>query len=143
MVQASGPITTTRAAPAAVAALLAIAAACLLLLLGAAGARAATVVSQDFEGGLGGWTASGQWHVQTDPQQFSVIPAINPTLVTLPDSGNLPQAYSGSNAAWFGEGATGTFCGADFSTHHRQTHEERLHVDVAADRAPSSHRSSA
>ena len=55
---------------------------------------------QDFEGGLGGWTASGQWHVQTDPQQFSVIPAINPTLVTLPDSGNLPQAYGGNSAAF-------------------------------------------
>ena len=116
MVQASGPITRPVQRARRLLALPAFAAACLLLLFAAAGARAATVVSQDFEGGLGSWTASGQWHAQTDPQQFSVIPAISPTLVTLPDSGNLPQAFGGSNAAWFGQAATGTFCGADFST---------------------------
>ncbi len=81
-------------------------------LVGASSAGAATVLSQDFESGLGGWTTTGLWHVQNNPQTISVNPAINPTLVTLPDSGALPAAFQGSNVAWFGEASTGTYCGA-------------------------------
>ena len=43
-------------------------------------------------------------------------PGINPNLVTLPDSGDLPAAFDGSNYAWFGDTTSGTFCGADWNT---------------------------
>jgi hypothetical protein len=75
------------------------------------GALAAPVIEEGFESGLNGWTADGLWHVQANPQAISVLsPAINPTLVTLPDGGGLPPAYAGSRVAWFGDAATGTFC---------------------------------
>jgi Immune inhibitor A peptidase M6/zinc-ribbon domain/IPT/TIG domain len=76
-----------------------------------------TVLSEDFETGAPGWTTTGFWHIQDHPETISVkSPDINPTLVTLPDSGQLPAAYSGTHAAWFGEASTGTYCGSDFNT---------------------------
>jgi hypothetical protein len=76
-----------------------------------------TVLSEDFETGAPGWTTTGFWHIQDHPETISVKSLdINPTLVTLPDSGQLPAAYSGTHAAWFGEASTGTFCGSDFNT---------------------------
>jgi len=60
-----------------------------------------------------GWTASGFWHVQDNPQAVSIAPGINPQLVTLGagDDGTLPAAFSGTRMAWFGQAATGTYCG--------------------------------
>jgi RHS repeat-associated protein len=78
---------------------------------------ATPVLGEDFESGAPGWTPSGFWHLQDHPETVSVSnPAINPTLVTLPDAGQLPAAFGGTHAAWFGEAATGTFCGANFAT---------------------------
>jgi hypothetical protein len=76
-------------------------------------AAAQTVLSEDFESGAAGWTMSGFWHVQRHPETISVSPQINPTLVTLPDGGRLPAAFAGTNVAWYGQAATGTYCGAD------------------------------
>jgi hypothetical protein len=90
--------------------------ACLTVALAAAApASAAPVLGQDFEGGLGSWTADGFWHAQTDPQNVEVkAPEINPGMVTIP-SGTLPPAFSGNHVAWFGEASTGTFCGPGWS----------------------------
>lgn len=71
---------------------------------------------QGFENGAAGWTTSGFWRVQERPETVRVSPAVNPLLVTLPDAGALPAAAEGEDAAWFGEVATGTYCGADFAT---------------------------
>ncbi len=69
------------------------------------------------ESGAANWTHTGFWHVVTQPQKIEVLsPAINPTLVLLPDSGFLPQAYSGNNAFWYGEDVTGTYIGSDYTT---------------------------
>lgn len=77
-----------------------------------ASALADTALEQDFESGLGGWTADGLWHVETSPQAISVLsPQVNPNLVTLPDAGGLPPAHQGSSVAWFGDRSSGTFCG--------------------------------
>ncbi len=82
-----------------------------------AAAASTTVLSEGFESGAPGWGLSGFWHIQDHPETVGVVsPAINPTLVTLPDAGQLPTAFSGSHAAWFGQASTGTFCGADFNT---------------------------
>lgn len=83
--------------------------------------------SADFETGVpaGGWTfdpASGPggplWQVPTNPTSISVkSPEVNPQLVTLPDAGVLPVPPSGSQRyAWFGNAASGTFCGPDFAS---------------------------
>ncbi len=87
-------------------------------LIGAASASASsTVLSQNWESGIGSWTATGFWHVQTHPETIAVkSPDINPDLVTLPDSGSLPSAYEGTNVAWYGQASTGTYCGSDFAT---------------------------
>ena len=85
-----------------------------------------TPLAQGFENGLQGWTiddldgVSGSgipdWRILADPQTISVKnPEINPSLVTLPDSGALPPAFAGSNVAWFGDPGTGTFCGPDYA----------------------------
>jgi hypothetical protein len=87
-----------------------------LLTLLAGTARADAPLTQGFEDGAPAWTATGMWHVQADPQTVSVIPAIADNLVVLPDGGALPAAVEGSSVAWFGEAATGTYCGADFAT---------------------------
>ena len=56
------------------------------------------------------------WQILTDPQNVSVkSPEINPELVTLPDLGALPAAAAGKGVAWFGNVASGTFCGPDFA----------------------------
>lgn len=86
-------------------------AAFVLSLVFPASSLAATALEEGFESGLNGWTADGLWHVQSNPQAFAVHPAVNPALVTLPDSGALPAAHSGTGVAWFGDSSSGTFCG--------------------------------
>jgi len=86
-----------------------------VLAISAAGARAAPL-SQGFEDGAPAWQATGMWHVQPDPQQIQVISALRDKLVTLPDAGFLPAPQQGAAAAWFGEAATGTYCGSDYAT---------------------------
>lgn len=86
------------------------------MLVFAAGARADAPLSQGFEDGAPAWSGTGMWHVQSQPQTVSVAPAIADQLVALPDDGALPSAIEGSHVAWFGEAATGTYCGADFAT---------------------------
>ena len=56
------------------------------------------------------------WHVQPHPETVTVSPAISSNLVTLADDGSLPAAPDGGAVAWFGEAATGTYCGADFAS---------------------------
>ncbi|MFZ0391254.1 MAG: IPT/TIG domain-containing protein [Calditrichia bacterium] len=69
----------------------------------------------DFENGAGSWTATSMFNLIQNAQNHQVMnPEINPTLVILPDNGNLPSAYSGSSMWWFGEAATGTFLGSNF-----------------------------
>ncbi|MBI3977289.1 MAG: DUF11 domain-containing protein [Chloroflexi bacterium] len=70
--------------------------------------------SDDVESGPNGWTPTGFWHVITDAQTLRVISDINPSLVTLPDDGALPAAFSGRASWWYGQDSTGTFCGDDF-----------------------------
>jgi hypothetical protein len=83
----------------------------------AAPAYATTIVPlEGFEGPAPAWTMTGFWHVQDHPESISVVSGINPTLVTLPDSGALPAAFGGTRVAWFGQAATGTYCGSDWST---------------------------
>jgi len=87
----------------------------LLALVAAAPAGAAPVLQQNFESGLGSWTATGFWHAQASPQEIAVkAPEINPGMVTIP-GGNLPPAFGGNQAAWYGEASTGTFCGSGWS----------------------------
>ncbi|HKG40373.1 MAG TPA: hypothetical protein VKB25_15395 [Conexibacter sp.] len=87
----------------------------LLALVAASTAGAAPVLQQDFEGGLGTWTATGFWHAQSRPQDIAVkAPEINPGMVTIP-GGTLPPAFSGNQAAWYGEASTGTFCGSGWA----------------------------
>jgi hypothetical protein len=76
---------------------------------------------EGFEFGAEGWIfdppvppGAPHWHILANPHTLSVHPQINPTLVTLPDSGALPAAFEGTNIAWFGDDATGTYCGPDY-----------------------------
>ena len=60
------------------------------------------------------------WHILDTPENTSIIsPEINPDLVTLAqgDSGALPvpPETGGTKVAWFGDDATGTFCGPDYA----------------------------
>ncbi|HMK38285.1 MAG TPA: IPT/TIG domain-containing protein, partial [Bacteroidota bacterium] len=82
-----------------------------------AGAQAVNVPWFDsLETGGAGWTKDGFWHIPFKPQLIEVLsPAINPTLVLLPDSGFLPAPHSGNNAFWYGEDVTGTYIGSDFT----------------------------
>jgi hypothetical protein len=82
-----------------------------------AGIQAVTVPWFDsLETGAPGWTKTGFWHISFKPQHIEVLnPAINPTLVQLPDSGFLPSAYSGNNVFWYGEDSTGTYIGSDYT----------------------------
>ncbi|HEY5516346.1 MAG TPA: IPT/TIG domain-containing protein, partial [Pengzhenrongella sp.] len=76
---------------------------------------AGSVFYEDGEATTEGWTATGFWHVVTNPETYAVTnPAISPNLVSLPDSGRLPRAYSGVKAWWYGENATGTILGNDY-----------------------------
>ena len=80
--------------------------------------------TQDFESGLGAWTSDPQvnpgepfWHILDQPNISIKSPEINPNLVTLAggDSGALPVTPDGDAWAWFGDDASGTFCGPDFA----------------------------
>jgi hypothetical protein len=80
------------------------------------------IPTQTFETGLGTWTADSAgpgepfWQVIDDSQNVTVKnPEVNPTLVTLPDSGSLPATPFGTKFAWFGNIASGTYCGPDFA----------------------------
>ncbi len=70
----------------------------------------------NMESGTNGWTSTGFWHQETNPELVSIISGINPELVSLPDNGYLPSAYSGSTVWWYGENSTGTFIGSDYYT---------------------------
>ena len=77
---------------------------------------------EQFETGAPGWAMVGptgaqgpRWHIQDQPQNISVVNGINPQLVTLPDAGSLPAAFGGTHDAWFGDPATGTYCGTDWN----------------------------
>jgi hypothetical protein len=75
--------------------------------------------SENFDGGLGSWTATGMWNIPANPSTVKVLnPDIHPTLVILPEppgSAFIPQPTSGNGMAWFGEAATGTFLGTNFN----------------------------
>jgi hypothetical protein len=63
------------------------------------------------ESGVGNWTSTGQWHLQANPNDVAISSDINPALVSLPDFGYLPSAYSGDYVWWYGSSADGTFSG--------------------------------
>src|SRR5436190_17649124 len=86
-----------------------------LALCGGVAHASTAPLTQGFEDSAPAWSATGMWHAQADPQGIQVISAIADQLVTLPDAGFLPAPTQGSTAAWFGEAATGTYCGADFA----------------------------
>lgn len=69
----------------------------------------------DVELGTGQWIANGMWNRIYRPQQFKVIPAIYPRLVTYPDAGFLPLPAGGDYDWWFGQDSTGTFIGGGFN----------------------------
>lgn len=82
-------------------------------------ARAVTarlILKDDFEAGGNAWQTTGFWHRRVDPEKIAVSAQINPALVTLPDGGRLPKAFSGRTAYWYGEGSTGTFIGSDYTS---------------------------
>jgi hypothetical protein len=79
-------------------------------------AGAHSVLQQSFETAPSGWTTTGFWHQQSNPQTIKVAPSVSPRLVSYPDSGSLPSAFDGTGAAWYGETSTGTYCGADAVT---------------------------
>ena len=85
-------------------------AALVLTFCGASVAQADVVIGETFESGAAGWTMSGLWHLKDHPETVAVSSDINPGLVTLPDSGQLPAAANGTHAAWYGEDASGTYC---------------------------------
>ncbi|MFA4956985.1 MAG: VWA domain-containing protein [Candidatus Methanoperedens sp.] len=71
----------------------------------------------NIESGTNNWVATGFWHREYKPDQYFVTyPDINPTLVTLPDIGSLPAAYSGNYVWWYGENSTGTFIGSAYNS---------------------------
>src|SRR3954468_5970472 len=94
-----------------------------VLLFSATVASADAPLTQGFEDGAPAWAPTGMWHVQSDPQAIAVAPAIAGQLVKLPDDGRLPAAVDGTRVAWFGEAATGTYCGSDFAS-IKQTPED-------------------
>jgi archaellum component FlaF (FlaF/FlaG flagellin family) len=83
-------------------------------------ARTLYAFLDDMEQGVNGWTATGFWHLITHPETVSVLsPAIDDDLVTLPEGpppNYLPAAHSGASAWWYGEDATGTYIGPDWTT---------------------------
>ncbi|OGY86333.1 MAG: hypothetical protein A2233_02785 [Candidatus Kerfeldbacteria bacterium RIFOXYA2_FULL_38_24] len=80
-------------------------------LFGSQPVNAGTVFFDDMENGVNDWTSDGLWHLQENPQDITISPEINPDLVSLPDSGNLPYAYSDDFAWWYGAASDGTFMG--------------------------------
>lgn len=81
--------------------------------------------TESFEGGSEGWefgTAAGEgapsWQTLANSDTITVeSPEIAPDLVTLPDGddGSLPDTPAGDLFAWFGDPASGTYCGPDFA----------------------------
>jgi hypothetical protein len=72
--------------------------------------------SNDWIADTSAGTGAPFWQVVPNGAGISVKnPQINPELVTLPDSGALPAAGTGTAYAWFGDAATGTFCGPDYA----------------------------
>ncbi len=76
---------------------------------------ATTIFSDDMESGINSWTSTGFWHQKSYPSGTCIISDINPILVSLPDDGCLPTAYSGVTVWWYGEDVTGTFIGSDYN----------------------------
>ncbi|MBI2415337.1 MAG: immune inhibitor A [Candidatus Kerfeldbacteria bacterium] len=74
-------------------------------------AQAGTLFFDEMEIDDGSWTATGLWHQQTNPENISIADDINPALVSLPDFGFLPNAYSGEGVWWYGSASDGTFLG--------------------------------
>ena len=93
----------------------------LLSLVLSAPAAADAPLTQGFEDGAPGWTKTGMWRVQSNPAAVTVDPAIT-SLVTLSGGLSLPAAIEGQNVAWFGEPATGTYCGSDFDSLKQTSH---------------------
>jgi hypothetical protein len=97
-----------------------------------------------------GWTfdpatppGAPHWHILANPQNLSVkSPEINPTLVTLPDSGALPAAFGGTHVAWFGDDATGTFCGPDYANLVVQQQPDSVPPETTITAGPSGSTSS-
>jgi hypothetical protein len=77
-----------------------------------------TRYSENFESGLGAWTltaSTGSAWLGINPSTVSVSSALNPSLVTLADTGaHLPAIGGGSQVAWFGSTSTGTFIGSNY-----------------------------
>lgn len=71
--------------------------------------QAGTVFFDDMEDGEGNWTHTGQWHLQANPDDIAISDDINPALVSLPDFGYLPPAYSDDYVWWYGSSDDGTF----------------------------------
>jgi hypothetical protein len=77
--------------------------------------------------------------VPTNPTSISVkSPEVNPELVTLPDAGALPAPAGGARYAWFGNVASGTFCGPDFALRPDETAPETTITDGPPDPTASS-----
>ncbi|MFO0581631.1 MAG: Ig-like domain-containing protein [Anaeromyxobacter sp.] len=80
-----------------------------------------TLLSADWEGGVGAWTTAttsgtSNWHIVTHPEQLKVIPALYPgAAVLLPDDGGHLPARGGTNVMWFGLDATGTYVGSGYT----------------------------
>jgi hypothetical protein len=75
------------------------------------------------------------WQIVTDSQNVTVKnPEVNPDLVTLPDAGELPDRASSERFAWFGNVASGTFCGPDFA--NRAPAEDTSPPDTSITAAP-------
>lgn len=71
--------------------------------------QAGTIFFDDMESGEGNWTHTGQWHLQANPDDIAISDDINPYLVSLPDFGYLPAAYSDDSVWWYGSSDDGTF----------------------------------
>lgn len=80
-----------------------------LLVFGLKPASAATLFFDDMESGEGNWEHTGLWHLQANPDDIAIASDINPDLVSLPDFGYLPPAYSGESVWWYGNETDGTF----------------------------------
>lgn len=65
--------------------------------------------SDNFEGDKG-WTATGLWNRKNNPQTVKNT-LVDGGYVTLPDSGYLPAANSGTHVYWFGGSDTGSYIG--------------------------------
>ena len=69
-----------------------------------------TIFFDNMESGAPGWTTVGDnnghsfWNLANNPNTLTVPGAVNPLLVSYPDSaGRLPAAHSGTHAWWYGD----------------------------------------